>query len=379
MKKFLFLMLSAAMLPLFALRPGDKVGNPEFRLKWIDCTPFKIGTLTAEDKAVTPPLRALVFMFTRSDSSDRIMQILERTRQLYRGKLLLAAVSPDTEHDIKLFHKRHPDTRVRLVVDAERKLTPLFMAGSMLYPMAFLYDADGNILWNGEAVDLSEAVEMVLSGKSDPAKQRKVSQLLDEMQQRMRTGEERPLRRVAEQIFRLDPANPSALRMRLFSLENRGDISGAWELVMLQLKAAPGKLRLYYTALDMMRRYPLLRSNLPVLSDRFFESASMPGQLLSFAEALLANFPDDISALTAAHKILSNKSAFSDLPPDEAAQYHLVCSRMCYLLCNVAKAEEHVGKALEIYRSRRNAAGIVQCEKILGFYRKLKALDPAKF
>ena len=160
MKKFILLIFGIAVLPLFALRPGDKVGNPEFRLKWIDCTPFKIGALTPEDKAVVPPLRALVFMFTRSDSSDRIMQILERTRLAYRGKLLIAAVSPDTEHDVKLFHKRHGDVRVRLVVDSERKLTPLFMAGSMLYPMAFLYDADGNILWNGEAVDLSEAVEL---------------------------------------------------------------------------------------------------------------------------------------------------------------------------------------------------------------------------
>lgn len=379
MKKFLFLISFAVMFPLFALRPGDQVGNPEFRLKWIDCTPFKVGMLTAEDKAVTPPLRALVFMFTRSDSSDRVMQILERTRQLYRGKLLIAAVSPDTEHDIKSFHKRHPDSRVRLVADAERKLTPLFMAGSMLYPMAFLYDADGKILWNGEAVDLAEAVEAVLSGKFDTAKQRKVSQLLDEMQQRMRTGEERPLRRVAEQIFRLDPANPSALRMRLFSLENRGDISGAWELVAQQMKAAPGKLRLYYTALDMMRRYPQLRNELPALSDRFFESASMPGQLLSFAEALLVNFPDDISALTAAHKILSGKAAFSDLPPRDMAHYHVVCSRMCYLLCNVAKAEEHSRKALEIYRSQRNAAGIVQCKKMLEFYRRLKTLDTGKF
>lgn len=379
MKKLILLIIGVATLPLFALRPGDKVGNPEFRLKWIDCTPFKIGALTPEDKAVVPQLRALVFLFTRSDSSDRIMQILERTRLAYRGKLLIAAVSPDTEHDVKLFHKRHMDVRVRLVVDSERKLTPLFMAGSMLYPMAFLYDAGGNILWNGEAVDLSEAVELVLSGKSDTAKQRKTALLLDEMQQRMRTGEERPLRRLAEQIFRLDPANPSALRMRLFSLENRGDISGAWALIDQQMKAAPGKLRLYYTALDMMRRYPVLRSGLPALSDRFFESASMPGQLLSFAEALLANFPDDISALTAAHKILSGKAAFSDLPPGEKAQYHVVCSRMCYLLCNVAKAEEHGKKALEIYRSRRNAAGILQCEKMLDFYRKLQNLNSGKF
>ena len=53
MKYLFFACLLLAAQPLLALRPGDKVGDPQFKLKWIDCTPFKIGELTREEKAVS--------------------------------------------------------------------------------------------------------------------------------------------------------------------------------------------------------------------------------------------------------------------------------------------------------------------------------------
>lgn len=379
MKRYLVFLAFVMVLPLAALRPGDRVAEPASRVKWLNCTPFKLGPLSGEEKNLLPPYRALVFMFTRSDSSDRLIRILEHTRLANRGKLLVAVVTPDAEYDAKLFMKRHPDVRVRMIIDSERKVTPLFMAGSMLYPMAFLYDADGKILWSGEAVDLPEMMESAVNGRIDAARQRKIALLLDEMQQRMRTGEERPLRQTAEKIFSLDPANPSALRMRLFSLENQGNISGAWELVNARIKAAPGKLRLYYTAIDLMRRHRELQKMLPQLTEQFVKSASTPGELIAFGEALLMNFPENASAVESVVKIISDKAPFSDLPPLEKAQYHLLCARVRYILGNLDAAVTNMQRALDIYRSRRHRAGINAASAQLEFYRKLKTLDSVNF
>ena len=369
---FLFVLFA---LPVLALRPGDKVGNPEFRLKWIDCTPFKIGELNKNEKTFAPQLRALVFLFTRSDSSARVMQILERTRQTHRDKLLIGAVTPDTAHDAELFRKRYPDFRVRLAVDSERKLTPLFMAGSMLYPMGFIYDNDGKILWNGEAVDLPEAVELILNGKCDVDKQRKISLLLDDMQQLMRTGEHRPLQRKAEQIFKLDPANPSALRMLLFICENSGRTMEAWNVLQARIKAAPGTLRLYFTALEMVRRYPDLQTTkLSSVINGFYANAATPEQRLFFTETLLYNFSGNITALeAAANELGKNKAGFEKLSPMEKARLYAAAARLRYLSGDLNGAIKFQQRACDILPNSGNDAKTFSNR--IDFYRKLQNIN----
>ena len=378
MKYLLFPALLLAAMPLFALRPGDKVGNPEFKLKWIDCTPFKIGELTKEEKAAVPPLRAAVFLFTRAESSGRIVQMLDETRLKYRKDLLIAVITPDTEHDTRLFRKKYPDIRVRVAVDAERKLTPLFMAGSMLYPMAFIYDADGQVLWNGEAVDFPEAVQNIVQKKNDVAKQRKTALLLDEMQQRMRSGELRALRGTADKIFKLDPANPSALRMILFALENTGNLSEAWELLNKQIKKSPHTLRLYFTALEMMRRNPAFQTELPRLIQSYCNNASRSYEIVALSEALLINFASSAPAIAAVQRQLGGKNAsnvFSDLTPMEKVHFHTVCARLCYILCNIDGAINEQQKALKLLTdTAANDPRIKAVEAQLKFYQEIKRL-----
>jgi tetratricopeptide (TPR) repeat protein len=163
--------------------------------------------------------------------------------------------------------------------------------------------------------------------------------------------------------------------MILFIYENSGRFQEAWDLLSERIKASPSTLRLYFTALDMMRRYPVLRKELPQLTEKFLVNASKPGQLIAFAEALLANFPEDITAIEAVAKIVSGKKSFSALPPMEAAQYHLVCARLCYLCCDVKKAEKHTQNALEIYRSHRYTPGVSRVEKMVEFYHEIGKLN----
>ena len=375
MKHLVFFALFSAVLPLFALRPGDKVGNAQFKLKWIDCTPFKIGELNKEDKAVTPPLRALVFFFTRNESSDHVIKILEDTRRANRSKLQIAVITPDTEHDAKFFRKKHPDIRVRMAVDSERKLTPLFMAGSMLYPMAFVYDSDGKILWNGEAVDLPEAVQNILQNKNDVDKQRKVALFLDDMQQYMRTGEVRALRQLSGKIFKLDPANPSALRMILFVLENSGRYSEAWDILEERIKAAPSSLRLYYTALEMVRRYPDLQTTkLSSVINGFYANAATPEQRLFFTETLLYNFSGNITALEAAANEFSRKNAgFEKLSPMDKSRLFAAAARLRYLSGDLNGAIKFQQRACDILPNSGNDAKTFSNR--IDFYRKLQNIN----
>ena len=375
MKHLIFFALLTAVLPLFALRPGDKIGNVQFKLKWIDCTPFKIGELNREEKAVTPPLQALVFLFTRSESSSRIINILEDTRKTHRKDLRIAVITPDTEHDARLFHRKHPDVRVRLAVDSERKLTPLFMAGSMLYPMAFVYDSDGRILWNGEAVDLPEAIQNILQNKNDIDKQRKISLLLDDMQQRMRTGEVRALQQLADKIFKLDPANASALRVLLFILENSGRHSEAWNILEERIKAVPSALRLYYTALDMVRRYPDLQTTkLSSVINGFYANAATAEQRLFFTETLLYNFSGNITALEAVANELGSKNAgFEKLSPMEKARLYAAAARLRYLSGDLNGAIKFQQRACDILPNSGNDAKTFSNR--IDFYRKLQNIN----
>ena len=380
MKRIFFLLFTVAVMPLWALRPGDKVGKVDFRLKWIDCTPFEIGEVSKEKKAMLPQLRTLVFMFTRSESSNQIIRMLEQLRLQHRHNLLIGVITPDPEHEAKIFRKAHPDVRVRFAVDSERKLTPLFMAGSMLFPMAFVYDADGTVLWNGEAVDLPEAVENILKRKNDVKRQREVSLLLDDMQQRMRSGEFRPLNQCAEKIFKLDPANPSALRMILFVLENSGDPAAAWALLNRRIEAVPGTLRLYYTAVDMMRRYPQLRRNIGPIADKFYRNSTSAGDRITFSENLLLNFAGDVNVLEVIQNQLSVKDFDKNLTVLDKGRFYMAFARLRYLLGDLEGALAYQQKSVDAFaasNARHPARDIALVQ--LKFYHKLKELRARTF
>ncbi|MBE6391000.1 MAG: hypothetical protein E7042_02190 [Lentisphaerae bacterium] len=300
--------------------------------------------------------------------------MLEQIRLKYRGKVMVAAVTPDTEHDAKIFHKANPDVRVRLAVDSERKLTPLFMAGSMLYPMGFICNAEGKVLWNGEAVDLAEAVEKIFHNQSNVQDNRKVSLLIDDMQQRMRTGEIRPLKQVADKIFKIDPVNPTALRMLLFVMESSGDIDGAWKLISERIKASPAALRLYYTALDMIRRNPRLRNQLPQIISGFYRQNVNSTDFIAFTETVLLSFSGDADALEVVFKQMFGKRKRPELSAAENARYDMVRARLRYLVGDLDGAVGYQQKAVDAFKSAPQSRGAAVARVQLNFYRKLKEL-----
>ena len=254
MKKLilLVLVLVCSSSRLFALRPGDRaqelVGVKMLRGENIDLTP-------AAKNRNPPPLRAVVFLLCRAVNSETTVAMLDDLQRAYRDLLHIEVITPDALPDAEALLRSRGNVGIAFGLDADRKITREYMAGSLLYPMAFLIDRRGVILWCGEAVDMAEKIPPALSDKLSVSDEAEIAELVSELQQLLRDNSETKMKRIADRIFSIEPGNAAAMRLRLFTLENTGRIAQAGTLINEQLKAAPGLARLYFTAVDFGARH----------------------------------------------------------------------------------------------------------------------------
>jgi len=297
-KRLAAFLLLLPLLPLFALRSGDKMRPPE-DVKWLR------GSLpepVERDAAGRTKYRIFTFLLTHAANSPETVMMLNglASRDDVAG---IAVITPDPAVDAEAFLERLPKTAVSFGADRSRRTTGTYMAGSILFPMAFVIDPDGLIVWNGEAVDLPEFLDSLGGKPADVSRQRRISEKLDELQTLMRGNEPRRMRHLADEIFRLDPGNAPALRMMLFVLESSGRIPEAWEILSGQLAAAPRKARIYYAALDMISRHAALGKELPGVVGRFAQNVKSPDAYDILVWTLLERFAFDAAALEGAVRL----------------------------------------------------------------------------
>lgn len=376
---YLFLTAFFAILPVFALVPGEKSGEYKFRIEWINCSPMPLGKINPEKHRNIPDFRAVVFFYTRSGESDAMVSLLENARRSFNGKLLIAIITPDNVSDAEEFSKRHPDSRLRMAVDMERKLTPAFMqGGGMILPTAFLMDKNGKILWRGEAADLPEAAEQAINGKLDTDIQQKTAVLTDRMHQALANGNMLQILRIAEQIFAIAPGHPAALRMAVFAAESTRREQLAWELTMKQHAAAKHLPRITFTALELILRHRSLQSNLPALITDFDQCGYAPRIRYAFADALLRNFPYRSEAVIGAKRILESTPLALQAAPEEMAMVLSLRARLFYALGDLDGALENQSEAVQIYRSSGDKNGTANAEQFLKFFQDIKKESPVK-
>ena len=357
-----------------ALVPGETVVEPKYKLEWVDCSPMPFGKVTPEAGSRIPALRGVVFLNTRDDTSDALVRLLENARRSFGGKALIALVTPDDMVDIAEFKKRHRDSRLRLAVDMERKLTPFFMqGGAFVLPAGFLLDASGQVLWRGEAADLPEAVEQALLGKLRVATQRQLAPLMEQLQQALRNGNMPLILRTADRIFAMDPGNPAAVRMAVFAAESLRNHRLAWEIVARQKKAAPQVVRLDFTALELLLRHPDLRERMPALAADFIAGPAAANLRYAFADALLRNFPYDSAAILGAKKLISETPLSVNAPPEELAMVLALRARLRYALGDLAGAEENQREAVQFCIRSGEREGQAEAERMLEFFRTVRA------
>lgn len=303
----LSLLLIPLAVPLYALRPGDPA--EELNVKWIRGVPLAVLP-PAKKELKTGELKAVVFLLTRSANAAETLTLLDRLRRSCAGSVRFAVVTPDREADAAQLLAAFPDFSLPFGIDEKRKLTAQYMNGSLLYPMAFVIDPEGKVIWNGEAVDLGEMLEAWRTNRFDAALQRRISPQLDELQTLLRENNDRRMAQLVASILKSDPGNAAALRLRVFVLENSGRIAEAWQLIQSQIEKKPRLVRLYFSALDLAARHPELGSRAAEVADRYFKAVSGDpdsDNLMSYL--LLTRHPEDPAALREALRLLQRARA----------------------------------------------------------------------
>jgi len=362
----------------YAVQPGDRPGETPFPLKWIDCSPMPLGIVKADIHKNIPDLRAVVFMLTRANDTPNTIAMLETLRIQYSGKLLISVITPDNVDDAEALRKRFPDMRLRVAVDMERRLTPEYMRGTvMLFPMAFLMDKNGVVLWRGEAVDLPEALEKFLAGKLFTVREKELYPKIYQMQQSMRDGNLFNAFKQAQDILADNPDHPQALRMAVFAAENLRKLPLAWQCVAHAIDRSPGTARLYFTALDLIIRHRDFREKLPDLIRNFSKQPFLPGIRFAFAEALLNSFTYEINAVAGAKDILAGTPM--PLAPRGQMMADLLAVRadLNYALGDVPAAERDLAEAVKCFDDGGSRAKLERIEKRLKFFRALLKLKGA--
>ena len=210
----------------------------------------------------------------------------------------MVVLCPDTEEATKAFFATFPNPNFATALDRTRQTTAQYMAGSAIFPKAFVIDYRGRIIWDGEAVDLGEMLESFAAGTYDESRQRKISPALEELQSRMRSGEDRMAEYAVQRVLELDPANAAALRMRLFMLENTDRAEQAWQLLERQLKAAPKERKLYLMQLDFASRQRRYGERIPEIVAAYMKNVpSDPAGDGAVGWLLLTRYPFDAAAL----------------------------------------------------------------------------------
>ncbi len=304
------LLLALSGAPLYALRPGDPA--EELAVKWIRGVPLAVLP-PAKEELKTDELKAVVFLLTRSANAAETLTLLNRLRRTYAGSVRFAVVTPDREPDAARLLAAFPEFSLPFGVDEKRTLTAKYMNGSLLYPMAFVIDPEGKVIWNGEAVDLGEMLEAWRTRRFDAALQRRISPQLDELQTLLRANNDRRMKQVTAAILKSDPGNAAALRLRTFALENSGRAGEAWQLILSQIEKRPRLVRLYFSALDLAGRHPELGSRAAEIAERYSKAVNGDPDADNLMSYLLLNRrPEDPAALRAAQQLL--RRAVASLP-----------------------------------------------------------------
>lgn len=308
MKKLLFAVIFtilAAELP--ALQPGDMALDLN-RVDFVRGGGIVAGGKLPPKADGTRELRLVVFLYCRSHDSLETVRRLDALRAEYSGKIRIAVITPDHVSEAEEFVKALPSNGVSFGCDLDRRITPQYMAGSLLYPMAFAIDSDGRIIWRGEAVDCHEMVEQYFNGRFNAGVQREISVAMDEMQNYIRGGDERRMKKCVRKILDLEPGHPGALRIRCFVLENSSRVDDAWELLESEIDRSPTLARLYISAFDLICRNRSLSDKLAGLLEKFETNISNPRDCNAMAWGLLNMFDCNFTALSYAGRFYNKAS-----------------------------------------------------------------------
>jgi len=377
MKKFALLAV-CTLLPclLWALRPGDRA--EELKVRWlkgkeIDLFPKIKTTEKNNDKLVV-----VTFILTRAVNTAEAVKVLSLLQSEYQNKVRFGLVTPDEMADGEAFLQKFPDINFSFGLDEKRTLTPKYMNGSLLYPMSFVINNEGTILWCGELIDAGDFIKEFYSGASDLAREKKVAPMLDELQTTLQEANDKRMETLVKRILAADPGNAPALRMRTFILMQNNRPNEAYDLIKSQIAQTPSTPRLYFYLLNVTASSPNLTKNLAADMDLYLKSVKPDPAADNFlANSLLTTFGNNIDALIVAKHALARIDENTIANPLTAGTVSGTKALFYYKVGAVDQAIKYQQQALDFYQKAQTPDAVKQAKDMLDFYQKVK--DYEKF
>jgi tetratricopeptide (TPR) repeat protein len=320
-------------------------------------------------------LVGLMFFGSWSPMSDAMNPALASLQTEFRKKgFRLIAVSPEPKDRVQAFLKRHPETNFAVGIDKDEKSLKGYLGVKVVLPRAILIDADEEVLWIGDVVDMPMLVRKYYSGKFDVEKLNVVSQLLEQMRSALRSGNNGEAEKLAYRVLQKDPGNAAAIRLVLFIKESGGHLAEAVDFLDKTYKKSPDSVDAAFAYLQFIERHPeFLKKLVPTAKLALASFKNRPRDLNSLAWMLLDMFPFENGTLEIAESAIKEavKELAKDAPDEVRASFLVTEARLYYKTGQLDKAVSSQKQAVELLgdSTRSIAAG-----KMLKYYQEANSL-----
>ena len=299
----------------------------------------------ASDSGAKSKLQVAVVLFVRDRATTGTLRLLQEVRRKYGQQLTAAVLTPDESADAKKLAALPEASGLAIAFDPSRRQISNLIEDRPIFPQAFVVDADGKLCWRGEPVDLPEFLSDYFADRYDRQKTRKVVEKLDALYSSLRENRTLNRNQLADAVFRLDPGNPTAVRLQLFFLRESGDDDAAWQLLTRQLKAAPKRPHLYLSAVESIAASgEKFKPELAKLLTVFEAEIADANCRLLMVWALLKSFEYDRDAIAAAKHLLSTVPVPADAA--DRSGYYETLSELHYRCGDLAAAASAQRQAL---------------------------------
>ena len=212
--------------------------------------------------------------------------------------------------------------QMHIAFDGGNRIAKRVLPGNVVLPFAVLADVTGEIVWMGEPMEFADVFPAIVSGTYSTDIRKKSVALYAELAGAIRSGNFPNVRKTAEAIIAIEPANPTAVQALMFFLEQSGSIPEAWQVLAAALQTKPESLFLSMLALNFGARHSeMAETVLDNIRHDIFLCAT-DRQKLSAAFMLLNGYGFEIAAVDMASAILDT------LPPQksEVLEFKALCS-----------------------------------------------------
>ena len=258
------------------------------------------------ESGTAPKLQVAALLLVRDRTTLGTLRLLQEVRRKYGEKLTAAVLTPDEAEDAKKLAALPDAAGLVVGFDPSRRQISELIEDRPVFPQVFVVDAEGKLCWRGEPVDLPEFLSDYFSGRYDRQKTRRTVEKLDALFSSLRENRTMNRNQLADAVFRLDPGNPTAMRLQLFFLRESGDDDAAWQLLTRQLKAAPKRPHLYLSAVELIALAGTkFKPELPKLLADFEVNITDANRRLLMVWALLHSFEYDRAAVAAAKHLMA--------------------------------------------------------------------------